>query len=1222
MVYFRLCTISDSAASSAKVSGTTIGEVQILFGDLLARGNESDPEISLQIQSPGQSLQQGELMLKVLRVNEKKSMAHPSKEEGISEVNSGITILATWLIRSSDKSLSRVTLAEDSWTRFEKTNGLEDLDKSINYGRQALDSCPRHHHYDRVLGNLAIALHHRFTRQIDIKDLNEAIVHYKLFLEKNSPEHCRYSLVLVNLAIALQTRFDVRGSLPDLNLAIEYYEGVLKIRPLGHRGHVDSLLDLATALSTRFKRSSNKSDLDQAIEHYDNALKLCVPGHNRHPAALMAFSNSLLSRFEVAGDMRDVDFAILHLNSILDLLPSEHPNLPSALLNVSGALVARYKKRGGIQDVDQAIDHLKRAALLYPPGHHSLSNVLMSTGNALLIRSGKQGDQQIVNQAIEYYSTAVKLRPRGHPNRCNALSGLATAFQSRFELLGNFQDLDLAIEHHENSVELYPPGHINHPRALMNLANALQSRFEHLRSVHDLDQAIVYHSNALELRPLGHPSRFKALMNFATALESRFDLRGDIRDLDRAIEYYEYVVESYFAENPNRPKALLNLGSARVTRFKKLRDEGDLTRAIKDGEDALRHPSLSLPLRASFLLQLVDALLARFELHQNAIDLHNVFSHLHSAFKCLPTGHPRLYLVYRLFSAAYFVRYTVTHDLADQQRAFDYIKSASTHPSAGSHKQLTSCMRWISKAESLGHPSALEAHSTSLNILDRHVIATSTITSRYQTLKSLRRSFAADSASCAIRANEIELAVVLLEQGRALLWTQLSRFRTSLDDLQCTGGREAQLAVTLQQLGRELERGGSSLGPHGALVESCSSLEAGARRYRKLSAQWENTVQEIRQLEGYVHFLMPTPFDELKKAADKGPIIIVNISRYRCDAIVVLGSGKPHVVPLVQITLEDVSQLSQEFGAALKMSTAAGEEKIRENQIIRVLRQLWDLIVYPIVNKLKALEADVPLGSRIWWCPTSKLASLPLHAAGPYRMGEQNLPHLFVSSYTPTLSALIRSKKDKSTVSESKRAFLAVGQSNPYGTSCESDLQSVSVELEAVRRKVVSSPMQARYSQLIGDEATAGAVMNAFRKHGWIHLASHGKQDMLQPFESNFALRDKPLRLLDIIHAELEHPEFAFLSACHTAVGDKDTPDEVIHLAAGVQFSGFRSVIGTMWAVDDKTVPHVVSEFYNHLIGSNVDCTNAALALHKAAKTVRKFQVPLDQRIVFIHIGA
>ncbi|KAG1895512.1 uncharacterized protein F5891DRAFT_1057828 [Suillus fuscotomentosus] len=37
-----------------------------------------------------------------------------------------------------------------------------------------------------------------------------------------------------------------------------------------------------------------------------------------------------------------------------------------------------------------------------------------------------------------------------------------------------------------------------------------------------------------------------------------------------------------------------------------------------------------------------------------------------------------------------------------------------------------------------------------------------------------------------------------------------------------------------------------------------------------------------------------------------------------------------------------------------------------------------------------------------------------------------------------------------------------------------------------------------------------------------------------------------------------------FLSACHTAVGDEQTLDEVIHLAAGLQFSGFKSAIGTL----------------------------------------------------------
>jgi CHAT domain-containing protein len=42
---------------------------------------------------------------------------------------------------------------------------------------------------------------------------------------------------------------------------------------------------------------------------------------------------------------------------------------------------------------------------------------------------------------------------------------------------------------------------------------------------------------------------------------------------------------------------------------------------------------------------------------------------------------------------------------------------------------------------------------------------------------------------------------------------------------------------------------------------------------------------------------------------------------------------------------------------------------------------------------------------------------------------------------------------------------------------------------------------------------------------------------------------------------DIPHAEFAFLSACHTTVGDVETPDEVIHLATGFQISGFKSVM-------------------------------------------------------------
>ncbi|KAG1818044.1 uncharacterized protein BJ212DRAFT_1236569, partial [Suillus subaureus] len=53
--------------------------------------------------------------------------------------------------------------------------------------------------------------------------------------------------------------------------------------------------------------------------------------------------------------------------------------------------------------------------------------------------------------------------------------------------------------------------------------------------------------------------------------------------------------------------------------------------------------------------------------------------------------------------------------------------------------------------------------------------------------------------------------------------------------------------------------------------------------------------------------------------------------------------------------------------------------------------------------------------------------------------------------------------------------------------------------------------------------------------------------------------------------------------ACHTTVGDEWRPDEAIRLAAAMQFSGFRSIIGSMWSVDDDVARQIVSAFYNNI---------------------------------------
>jgi hypothetical protein len=70
-----------------------------------------------------------------------------------------------------------------------------------------------------------------------------------------------------------------------------------------------------------------------------------------------------------------------------------------------------------------------------------------------------------------------------------------------------------------------------------------------------------------------------------------------------------------------------------------------------------------------------------------------------------------------------------------------------------------------------------------------------------------------------------------------------------------------------------------------------------------------------------------------------------------------------------------------------------------------------------------------------------------------------------------------------------------------------------------------------------------------------------------------------------------------------------------------VCFVGFRSVIGTMWAVDDGETNEITSTVYSHLVDESgrLDHARVAFALNK---TMRSVHIPLDQRTLYIYLGA
>jgi hypothetical protein len=155
-----------------------------------------------------------------------------------------------------------------------------------------------------------------------------------------------------------------------------------------------------------------------------------------------------------------------------------------------------------------------------------------------------------------------------------------------------------------------------------------------------------------------------------------------------------------------------------------------------------------------------------------------------------------------------------------------------------------------------------------------------------------------------------------------------------------------------------------------------------------------------------------------------------------------------------------------------------------------------------------------------------------------------------------------------------------------------------------------------------------------------VHLACHGIQDISDATQSGFCLGDGRLTIAKLMYLRTEDAFLAFLSACETARGDKQQPDQGMHLAAAMLFSGFKSVIATMryveWfsgiiecmlttirAISDADGPMVAKCFYEQLFAKEmVDADSVAYALDFAVGKLRDSGVSLERWVPFIHMGA
>lgn len=392
----------------------------------------------------------------------------------------------------------------------------------------------------------------------------------------------------------------------------------------------------------------------------------------------------------------------------------------------------------------------------------------------------------------------------------------------------------------------------------------------------------------------------------------------------------------------------------------------------------------------------------------------------------------------------------------------------------------------------------------------------------------------------------------------------------------------------------------------------------------RLAREWEDLVGQVRNLgPEFADFLQPLPLTKLMPAADEGPVAIINVSRWRCDALLIVKDQPVVACPLPELSAEKVEKYVAEYLRILQtvaVRRSAGEsleaaELPAENALRRILLWLWAAVAEPVLKALGLTETPRTHEEwrRLWWCPTGLLTLLPLHAAGDHSAEGPDRPTVLdrvVSSYTPTLRALVEARKPLPDDGPPPKMLVVTVPDAPGVPP----LGLVGPMAERIEARFGDD-----CTPLTGPEATADRVRAELLQHRWVHLACHGDQNLDDPSRGGLWLFDRLLTVAEVGAGHYQ-AEFAFLLGCKTATGGVALADEAITLAAALHYTGFRHVIGTLWTVYEGAGKQVAEAVYGDDPAVTFDPSRSAWLLHQALRDMRKSE-RLSTWSPFTHIG-
>ncbi|CAH3155797.1 unnamed protein product [Porites lobata] len=207
----------------------------------------------------------------------------------------------------------------------------------------------------------------------------------------------------------------------------------------------------------------------------------------------------------------------------------------------------------------------------------------------------------------------------------------------------------------------------------------------------------------------------------------------------------------------------------------------------------------------------------------------------------------------------------------------------------------------------------------------------------------------------------------------------------------------------------------------------------------------------------------------------------------------------------------------------------------------------------------------------------------------------------------PSLTSL-KVIRDSSSEYHSKTGALLVGDpclrkvTNKRDKPIYDQLEFAKKEVEMIGKLLNSQP-------LTGEAATKEEVLRRIDSVALIHIAAHGGKEAGEialapnpgwqsktriPTEEDYMLKMSDLQAIKL------RARLVVLSCCHSGQGEVSS-EGVVGMARAFVFAGARSVLASLWAIDDEATMVFMECFYQHLrVGES-----ASTALQKAMKCLR-----------------